>query len=292
MTSQDCAIHSQDSPILLLPSLLKSIERVLEGKQEIVELAVVALLAGGHLLLEDIPGVGKTSLARSLAKATGLPFRRVQFTSDLLPSDIIGGSIYDPRSGELRFRPGPIFTSVFLADEINRASPRTQSALLEAMEEHRVSIDGETHILPSPFWVVATQNPEDFHGTQPLPESQLDRFLLRLEIGHPPTEVERRILRERKSISPIDTIQPVLNKNMVIALQSLVDQVEIVESVLQYAHDLILTLRRSPLVEVGPSTRAALALLRAVRAYALLRGRTYVTPDDVKRLAIPVLAHR
>jgi MoxR-like ATPase len=272
--------------------LVAEVEKAIEGKRDVIALAVTTLFARGHLLVEDVPGVGKTTLARALARSLGVPFRRVQFTSDLLPADVLGGSIYDPKTGALDFRPGPIFTSILLADEVNRTTPRTQSALLEAMEERAVSIEGETRPLPEPFFVVATQNPEEFHGTYPLPESQLDRFLLRIAVGHPSPVIERRLLRERGADVPVESVQPVVTREELLAAQREVDGVRVDDAVLDYLHEIVLATRKSPLLSLGASTRAALALARAVRAHALVEGRAYATPDDVKALAVAALAHR
>ena len=275
-----------------LERLVDTVETVFRGKRETVRLAVAALLAGGHLLLEDVPGVGKTTLARALAAALGLGFRRIQFTSDLLPSDVLGVSIYDPRTHEFETRPGPIFTHVVLADEINRAPPRTQSGLLEAMQEGAVTIDQETHPLPRPFLVLATQNPLEQHGTYPLPESQLDRFLMRLSIGYPDAGAERAILLRRGVDATPAALPAVLDAERVRALQERVDEVYADASLVDYLMAVVAATRREPRLRAGVSTRGALAWLRAARAYALLEGRTFLIPDDVQRLAVPCLAHR
>jgi MoxR-like ATPase len=277
-----------------LPSLQKlrqAVEGALEGKQEAVELALVSLLARGHLLIEDVPGVGKTTLARALAKAVGGDIHRVQFTSDLLPSDVLGVSVYDQRQGEFVLRQGPVFANVLLADEINRASPRTQSALLEAMNEGQVSLDGQTIPLPEPFFVIATQNPQDFAGTFPLPESQLDRFLLRVRIGYPPPQVEMRLLLDGHTDTARD-VASVLDPARLVALQREVHRVALDTSLGNYLHALIQATRTSPLLSLGASTRGAIALGNAARARALLRGRNYSIADDIHDLAVPVLAHR
>lgn len=272
-------------------SLTDAVSVVLRGKEEVVELAVTTAIARGHLLLEDIPGVGKTTLAKTLGAALGLEMRRVQCTSDLLPSDVLGGSVYLPQTGALVFRPGPVFTKILLLDEINRASPRTQSALLEAMEERKVSIEGETRHLEEPFFVIATQNPVDSHGTYPLPESQLDRFLVSTALGYPAPEVELQLLKARRMDGAI-AVQRVGGEGDLLAAQVAVFDVAIDDSVLGYLHAIIRATRESPYLRVGASTRAALSLERAVRARALVRGRTFVVPDDVKSLAVPVLGHR
>ena len=272
--------------------IVSNVDVALEGKREVVELAVTSLFACGHLLIEDVPGVGKTTLARALARSIGVDFRRLQFTSDLMPADVLGGSIYQQSTGEFSFRPGPVFTNVLLADEINRTTPKTQSALLEAMDERQVSIEGVTRVLEEPFFVIATQNPEEFYGTYPLPESQLDRFLMRLSIGYPSKEVERRVLRARRGGEPTEKLRPVVDRESLIAVQQAVDQVRVEDSVLDYLHDVVLATRQSPMLSLGASTRAALAFERAARARALVVGRVYVTPDDIKALAVPVLAHR
>jgi MoxR-like ATPase len=275
----------------VLQALRQAVEAALEGKHDAVELALVALLANGHLLIEDVPGVGKTTLARALAKAVGGELRRVQFTSDLLPSDVLGVSVYDQRRGEFVLRQGPIFANILLADEINRASPRTQSALLEAMNEGQVSLDGQTLPLPDPFFVIATQNPQDFAGTFPLPESQLDRFLLRVRIGYPPPQVEMRLVLDGQN----DTARSVpclLDPARLVALQREVERVTIDASLANYLHAIVTATRTSPLLSLGASTRAAMALGHAARARGLLRGRHYCIADDIHDLAIPVLSHR
>lgn len=272
--------------------LVDHVATVLEGKRAVIELAVVTLLARGHLLIEDVPGVGKTTLARALAASLGVSFRRVQFTSDLMPADVLGGNVYEPSTGKFSFRPGPIFTNVLLADEINRTTPKTQSALLEAMDEGRASIDGHTHALGDPFFVVATQNPQDFYGTYPLPESQLDRFLVRTHIGYPPPEVERSVIDRRRGRDPIDGLSPVISRDELATAQRALDHVRVEAAVIEYLHDVVLRTRRSPLLALGVSTRAALGLERTIRARAVVEGRAYALPDDVKQLAVPVFAHR
>lgn len=274
-----------------LVRLQESIGLALEGKSEVVDLALVALLAGGHLLVEDVPGVGKTTLARALAKAVSGDMRRVQFTSDLLPTDVLGGSIFDQRTVEFTFRKGPIFTNILLADEINRASPRTQSALLEAMNEGQVSIDGQTLLLPNPFFVIATQNAHDCAGTYPLPESQLDRFMLRIRIGYPPIAIEGKLLEEA-TIDSVVKVQPVITIEQLKVLQHYVRQISIESSIREYILAIVTATRSTPTIALGLSTRSTVALGMAARAQALLRGRDYVLPEDVLDVAIPAIAHR
>jgi len=269
-----------------------NIAKVIRGKDEAIKLALTALLARGHLLIEDIPGVGKTTLARALAASLGGTFRRVQFTSDLLPSDIIGVSVFKSTDESFEFRKGPIFSNIVLADEINRTTPRTQSALLEAMSEGQVSVDDTTYDLDDPFLVLATQNPAEHFGTYPLPESQMDRFLLRIRIGYPGREVERNILRERGSGDPVARLEPVIDHDTLRALQDSVESVPVGDPIVDYAMAIVEETRSSPTLAVGVSTRGAIAWYRAAQAHALLEGRDYCIPDDFKLLAIPALAHR
>jgi MoxR-like ATPase len=265
---------------------------VVLGKPEVIDLALVTLLADGHLLIEDVPGIGKTLLAKALARSIRCSFHRIQFTPDLLPSDLIGTSVYHQPSGEFVFKPGPLFAQVILADEINRATPRTQSALLEAMSDRQVSVDGQTRPLGSPFLVLATQNPYEFEGTYALPESQLDRFLLRVRIGYPDRQAEREILTRHRDGEPVERLQPVLEAATIVALQLKVREVRVDQSLNDYILDLIAATRDHPQIYMGGSTRAALSLYRAAQARALVERRDYVVPDDIKNLAIPVLAHR
>jgi MoxR-like ATPase len=279
-------------PAALLDHLRANLASVLLGKPQVIDLALVALLAEGHLLIEDVPGVGKTLLARALARSLNCTFHRIQFTPDLLPSDLIGTSIFHQPSGQFIFQPGPLFAQVVLADEINRATPRTQSALLEAMNDRQVTIDGQSRPLGPPFLVVATQNPYEFEGTYPLPESQLDRFLMRLVIGYPDRSAEKAVLGQHRAGEPIDTLQAVLTAHDVVTLQQRVREVRVDDSLNDYILDLVAATRTHPDVYLGASTRAALSLDRASQAFALIQDRAYVVPDDIKQLAEPVLAHR
>ena len=277
----------------LLDHLVQEVETVFHGKREVVRLAVSALLARGHVLFEDVPGVGKTTLAHALARTLGLGFRRIQFTSDLLPSDVLGVAVYNPRTAAFETRPGPIFANVVLADEINRAPPRTQSGLLEAMQEGRVTIDDRTHDLPRPFMVMATQNPLEHHGTYPLPESQLDRFLMRITIGYPDRDAERRILTEAEAAEPVmERLRAVLSPTQVFQLQDRVEEVDADEAIVDYLMTVVERTRITPKLRMGVSPRGAIALYRAARAFALTQGRTYLVPDDVRSLVVPCLAHR
>ncbi|HED4875521.1 TPA: MoxR family ATPase [Stenotrophomonas maltophilia] len=262
------------------------------GKVQEVRLAFVALLSGGHLLIEDLPGLGKTTLAHALASSLGLSFQRVQFTSDLLPADVLGVSVYDAGSRQFQFHPGPVFTHVLLADEINRAPPRTQSALLEAMAEQQVTLDGQTHVLPDPFFVIATQNPVDLSGTFPLPDSQLDRFLLRLAMGYPSAQAERELLRGSDRRDLIARALPQLDDTQVRALREAVGQVHVSDVLVDYVQALLTRSRQHAGVRVGLSPRAGLALLRAAKAHALLLGRGHVVPEDVQTLFVAVAGHR
>jgi MoxR-like ATPase len=272
-------------------ALQRNIEHALVGKPEVVRLAIVGLLARGHLLIEDVPGVGKTTLAQALARSLGLTFQRIQFTSDLLPSDILGVSIFDPRNAEFEFKPGPIFANIILADEINRTTPKTQSSLLEAMNEAQVSLDHHTYRLPQPFMVLATQNPLEYQGTHPLPESQMDRFLLRIRIGYPDEAHERLILRGAGA-AVLGTLAPVLTAEAVLDLQKQVESVKVDDSLVGYLMAIVNATRAHGALDLGVSPRGSLALLRSAQALALVDGRRYCIPDDVKQLAIPALAHR
>ncbi len=288
---------SPRGPIELAPSarLTQSLEHVngvLLGKPGEIRLAFACLLAGGHLLIEDLPGMGKTTLAHALAITLGLAFQRIQFTSDLLPSDIVGVSVFDREGGRFAFHPGPVFAQVLMADEINRATPKTQSALLEAMAEQQVTVDGQSHPLPSPFFVIATQNPVDLAGTFPLPESQLDRFLLRIGLGYPDAASERAMLTTPDRREMLAALQPSLDADSVVALRSAVEHVQASPALVHYLQALLAATRRHPRIRMGLSPRAGLALLRAARAWALLAGRAFCLPEDVQAVFVAVAAHR
>ena len=275
-----------------LSAMIDAIETIFVGKRAAVELTLVAMLAQGHVLFEDVPGVGKTTLARAVARALGCTFRRIQFTSDLLPADIVGVSIFNRDRGQFEFRQGPIFANLVLADEINRTTPRTQSALLEAMNEHQVTVDDKTWPLGRPFMVLATQNPLEFAGTYPLPESQLDRFLIRVTIGYPAAAVERTIIESLGFRDVAETIDPVLTAEDVAGMQERVVQVRAAEPILDYLQRLVAETRSNPYLTLGVSTRGAISLYRACQARAWMAGRDHLLPDDVKALFIPVCSHR
>lgn len=275
-----------------IQAVLKNIEKVMIGKREVAELSIVALLTGGHVLLEDVPGVGKTMMVRSLAKSVGANFKRIQFTPDLLPSDVVGVSIYNPKTLQFEFRPGPIVGNIILADEINRTSPKTQAALLEAMEEASITVDGETLSIPKPFFVMATQNPIEYEGTYPLPEAQLDRFLLKIRMGYPSVQQEIEVLRRAENKQPIEEITAVMTVEELLALQRAVQQVYIEDSVKGYIVDIARATRKNPRVYLGVSPRASVALMKASQAYAFIQGRDFVKPDDIKYLAPFVFGHR
>ncbi len=275
-----------------LAELKRSISHVVKGKEDVIQLALTTLLARGHLLIEDVPGVGKTTLAQALARSFHCSFQRLQFTSDLLPSDVIGVSVFDPVRQNFEFKPGPIFANVVLADEINRTTPKTQSALLEAMSESQITVDNHTHPLPDPFLVVATQNPIEHHGTYPLPESQLDRFLMRIRMGYPSRASEKEIIRNGSSSSPAESITASMDAADVLAMQEAVKQVKVDDSLLDYALEIVERTRTSEQLSLGVSPRGAVMLHRAAQARAFLEGRDFCLPDDFKQLILPVFAHR
>ena len=275
-----------------LVRLVRNVDAVVLGKRPVIETVVAALLARGHVLVEDVPGVGKTMLARALARSLDAPLKRIQCTPDLLPSDVTGASVYNPRTLAFEFRPGPIFASVVLADEINRATPRTQSAFLEAMEERQVSADGQTHALSDPFFLIATQNPIELAGTFPLPEAQLDRFLVRVALGYPDAATETRVILAQREAHPLAALRPVVDLEQLRQAQAAVGRVHVHEALVGYVQRLVAATRAHEQVQLGASPRGAIALVRMAQAHALLHGEPYVTPDQVKRLARSVLAHR
>lgn len=281
------AVHNKS-----IQALSQNLQRVIYGKQDAIEILIIALMAGGSVLLEDVPGVGKTTLAKALARSIDAAFQRIQFTPDLLPADILGSSVYNPVTGAFDFRSGPIFCHILLADEINRASPRTQSALLEAMNEAQATIEGHCHLLPHPFMVLATQNPVEFHGTYPLPEAQLDRFLIQLDLGYPQPDVEVRILQAHTADHPLERIQPVLNVEQIQQMQKAVREVHMGQAVSEYIVGLISETRADSRLKLGVSPRGSLMLARAAQARAFITGRDYVLPDDVQKLCEHVLPHR
>ena len=276
----------------MIKKLIDSLNNVLLGKQEQVEMLVMALLADGHVLIEDVPGTGKTTIAKALAAAIGADFARIQFTPDLLPADVTGGAVFKANTGDFEIRKGPVFTQVLLADEINRASPRTQSALLEAMEERQVSLEGERHALPKLFMVLATENPVEFHGVFPLPEAQMDRFLVRLSLGYPTAETELGILRAHRDGKPLDSLSAVMTPNEVIAARNDVRKIHIDESLETYVVSLVQATRTSPAVRLAASPRAGINLIKMAQACAYVAGRDFVNPDDIQHVFSPVMEHR
>ena len=275
-----------------IAELQAAIERVIKGKSETVRFALVALLAKGHLLIEDVPGIGKTTLSNALAQSLDLSFQRIQFTSDLLPSDVIGLSVYNQRTGSFEWNAGPIFSNIVLADEINRATPKTQSALLEAMAEEQVTVEGVSRPLPLPFMVIATQNPTEHHGTYPLPESQLDRFMMRLHIGYPNLEDERKILRDRETRNPLEFVRAVMSEREISELQTRASEVRVDDALVEYLLQIVDATRKSDVLELGISPRGTLALFRSAQALALIEGRDFCIADDIKRLVMPCFTHR
>ena len=276
----------------LARAVQENVAQVIVGKEDVIELLLVALFCEGHVLLEDVPGIGKTTLAKALARSLGCTFQRIQFTPDLLPSDITGVNVFNQKTGEFEYRPGPIMAQIILADEINRAGPRTQSALLEAMEERQVTVDGVTRSVPRPFLVLATQNPVELEGTFPLPEAQVDRFLMRLALGYPRREEERQILHRFRVENPLDRLQPVATAEEILRAGELCRQVYVHPALEDYLLDLVRASRTNPAITLGVSPRGSLALHRTSQALAAIQGRDYVIPDDIKRLVMPVLAHR
>ena len=285
-------MDTEDTKINEANKIAENIKKVIIGKNRAIELAVVALVCQGHILIEDVPGVGKTMLARSLAKSTGCSYSRIQFTPDLLPSDITGVSIYNQKEGDFEFKSGPVISQLVLADEINRATPKTQSALLESMDERQVTVEGVTHVLPRPFMVMATQNPIEYEGTFPLPEAQLDRFFLKISLGYPSLAEEESILSSQENTHPIELIEAVVSSDEIVKIQDTVKTIYVDELVRSYIVSIVHATRDNEDIALGSSPRGSLAMARGIQALALMRGRDYVLPDDVKELAVPMLAHR
>jgi len=276
----------------IIKRIINNVENVVVGKSHVIEKIIIALIGGGHVLLEDVPGVGKTVMVHAIAKSIGCSFKRIQFTPDLLPSDITGVSIYNQKIGDFEFKVGPIMSQIILADEINRTSPKTQSSLLEVLEEHQITVDGNTYRVKEPFMVLATQNPIEYEGTFPLPEAQLDRFMMKISIGYPEASQEKAILRRFKLDNPVRRLSPVVSAEDILNLQSHVREIYVDESIDNYIVSIVSSTRKNQHVQLGASPRGSLALFRAAQAMAVVRGRDYVLPDDVKELAIPVLSHR
>lgn len=292
MQTKQASSYYFDQPQALVELMIRNVEKVIIGKRESIEKAVIALLCGGHILLEDVPGVGKTMLVRALAKTVGCSFKRIQFTPDLLPSDVTGVSIYNQKTTQFEFRPGPVMANMVLADEINRTSPKTQAALLEAMEEHNITVDGTTYPLPEPFLILATQNPLEFEGTFALPEAQMDRFLVKIQLGYPRKEQEAEMLGRLRETHPIEALNPVIAKEEMIQLQRQVRAIHADDTIKHYIVSLAEATRNHPDLYIGASPRASIALLRTAQAQAFIKGRTYVIPDDVKSMLHNVFAHR
>jgi len=281
-----------DGALQTFKKIIENVEKVILGKREAIELTLVSLACGGHVLIEDVPGVGKTSLVSSVAKSIACSFKRIQFTPDILPSDITGFSVYNPKTGNFEFKPGAVMSNIVLADEINRTSPKTQASLLEVMEEHQVTVDDVTYKVPKPFMVLATQNPVEYLGTYPLPEAQLDRFTLKISLGYPSSADESLILTRFKTHNPLHTLEPVADGNYILELQKIIREIHVDESLNQYIVNIVSATRKHPDVILGASPRGSLSLYRTSQAWAFYNGRNYVLPDDIKKMVIPVLSHR